>query len=126
VHTPGAGSTSAVGAGPMGVEFGSGTVELRFDDVDTLSWTDRTTGRSVYNLYRGDWDVLLAGGDYTQPPGGGADRWCSVTAGSQDDPYLPAAGAMVYYLATGVVDGLEGSLDPGSAGLERPNANPCE
>ncbi len=110
----------------MSVAFGSGTVDLRFDDEDTLSWTDRTTGRTEHHLYRGDWSTFLASGEYTQPPGGAAAQWCNVTAGSQDDPYLPAAGEMVYYLASGVTDGLEGSLDADSQRTERPNANPCE
>ncbi len=79
-----------------------------------------------FNLYRGDLQVLRTTGEYTQDPGAAAaDRLCGLGSASATDGFAPAAGEAVFYLVTGVAGGVEHSLGPDAAGIERPNGHPC-
>ncbi len=80
-----------------------------------------------FNLYRGDLSVLRASGLYTQDPAQSAQaaRFCGLTTGAHLDGHLPAAGEAVFYLVTGVAQGVEGWLGVDSLWRPRPNAFPC-
>ena len=99
---------------------------LHFTDLtpSTQAWQDDNVFFS-FNLYRADLATLRAGGPYTQPPGGNAAKFCVLPAASESDGYVPPPGEAVYYLVTGRSIAGENSLGENSAGIERPNANPC-
>ncbi len=67
-------------------------------------------------------------GLYTQVPGSNplAGRQCGlVLPFTADDLTLTVPGQAAFYLTTGVAAGVESSLGTNSAGIERPNTNPC-
>lgn len=84
-------------------------------------------GPTSWNVYEGDLNMLKATGVYTQVPGSNplAERHCGVTYTFVDDLDHPPAGKTVFSLVTGMQNGVEGSLGRDSAGMERPNGNPC-
>lgn len=98
------GSASAIGPAfaiarrpdPLAIALtGRGTV--RVDDA---------RARDLVQLYRSDWARFRATGEYTQDPAAvpSAARFCALvaTAGSAtvDDPFVPAPGALAFYLAS--------------------------
>jgi hypothetical protein len=101
-------------------------LRLTFVDASTLSWSDRLA-RSIFNLYRGDWDRLRSSGEYTQDPAHvpRAARWCRIEATTWTDATAPDAARMVFYLVAGISGEVEGSLGTRSDQAERANANPC-
>jgi len=96
------------------------------DDENYIEW-QAEIGPSSWNAYEGDLAVLKATGDYTQAPGSNplADRQCGLTDPFVQDLVVPTAGKIRFSLVTGVTGGVEGSLGTNSAGVPRPNANPC-
>ena len=89
------------------------------------SWQDDQVF-DAFHLYRGDLAVLRADGLYTQDPSGpNAARFCSLSAASSADAYVPPPGQAVFYLVSGVAAGVERSLGRDGEDNERPNANPC-
>jgi hypothetical protein len=103
-----------------------GRITLFFFNPDRLDW-DPETGFDFWNSYRGDLDVLRTTGVYTQQPGSNslALRACGLIDPYMDDPIPPAAGSAAFFLTTLVSGGIENSLGTDSAGLPRPNDNPC-
>jgi len=96
------------------------------DDKNYIEW-QAETGPSSWNAYEGDLAVLKSTGVYTQAPGSNplADRQCGLADTFVQDLVIPAAGKVRFSLVTGVTGGVEGSLGTNSAGVPRPNANPC-
>jgi hypothetical protein len=82
----------------------------------------------TYHVYRGDVSVLQNQGIYTQDPQQepNAARMCGTQTSPEDDPFVPPIGRVVFYLVTADNGLLEGSLGVDSAGVPRPNANPCQ
>jgi len=80
-----------------------------------------------WNVYEGDLGVLRSTGIYAQTPGSNpsARRSCHLTQSSVDGVPAPAVGSVSFALVTAVTAGVEGSLGTNSAGVTRPNANPC-
>ena len=101
-------------------------VYLYFDTGDWVDW-DNETGFDAWNCYRGDLELLIASGDYTQADGSNplATRLCGTAVPTMADPDNPAPSKAAFYLATGVIGVVEGSLGTTSDGLERPNDAPC-
>ena len=97
-------------------------------DPNTVTWSPvdpAVTG--VVNVYRGDLEALQRTGVYTQDPGtvAGADRFCHIDLSRLDDPFLPPAGKVVFYLTTSGQGNEETGLGTDSRGVERPNRRPC-
>ncbi len=80
-----------------------------------------------FNLYRGSLAVLRDGGLYTQDPALTPDaaRFCGLTGNYLEDPFVPGTGGSAFYLVTGTLAGVEGSLGTNSRGGQRPNDSPC-
>ncbi len=139
-------STASGEASAIGLSFAIG----RRPDPLAITLTGRATlrvddaeARDRVQLYRSDWARFLATGEYTQDPAAvpAAARFCSVpqAAGGVtiDDPYVPAPGALAFYLATaqrlhedGQVPGqkvplAETSLGQDAAAATRRNAHRC-
>ena len=71
----------------------------------------------------------MATGEYTQDPGvePAAALFCALSPVDVpvNDPYLPAPGEVVFYVASQGLGDWEGSLGETSAGLPRSNAGLC-
>jgi 5-methylthioadenosine/S-adenosylhomocysteine deaminase len=93
---------------------------------DAIEWQPEQ-GFDLWNAYSGDLAVLRATGVYTQAPGSNdlAGRDCGLATLQLVDLVEPAPGAAAFFLVTGVAGGVEGGLGTDSAGVPRPNANPC-
>jgi len=96
------------------------------DDKTSVSWQSET-GPTSWNLYIGDLAVLKSSGTYTQAPGSNAlaGRQCGLTQTFGDDFGIPTTSNGSFSLVTGVQGGTEGTLGANSAGVPRPNVNPC-
>ena len=81
----------------------------------------------VWNLYRGDLDLLKASGVYTQLPGSNplAEAACGMTATTWWDMTIPPSGSCAFYLIAGAPDGGQDDLGQNSDGASRPNDSPC-
>jgi hypothetical protein len=92
----------------------------------TLAW-QLENGFESFNIYRGDLAVLKATGVYTQDPSAVplAAQGCGTTEASLQDHVVPPLGEGLFYLLTGTHNGIESTLGTNSAGLTRPNTNPC-
>jgi hypothetical protein len=84
-------------------------------------------GFQAFNLYRGDLARLKATGEYTQDPAAVplAAHACGLTVASLDDPVALPVGRGVFYLVSGIANGVEGDLGTDSAGHPRTNSHPC-
>jgi hypothetical protein len=91
-----------------------------------LTW-QAELGSEFFNLYRGDLQTLRLSGVYTQTPGApdAAAIFCRLSVPSFTDSLEPEPGGAVFYLVTGIVDGIEGSLGLRSDGSERPRTLSC-
>jgi len=95
-------------------------------DDNYIEW-DEEQGFSSWNVYEGDLAVLRSGGSYTQVPVSNprADRHCAISDPWVEDFGDQAPGTAAFHLVTGVAGGVESSLGTNSAGVQRPNSNPC-
>ena len=91
----------------------------------TYEW-DEEEDFDIWNFYRGELSVLRQLGQYTQAPGSNplAWRWCGLTRTIVFDEEELPAGQTVFYLVTGVSEGIETDLGEGTNG-PRPNDPPC-
>ncbi len=106
-------------------DLDDGLIYILFHQNDYVEWQEET-GFTTWNSYRGDLAVLRSGGPYTQLPGSNslASRHCGLTDPWALDDVDPLPGKAAFFLTTGVFGG-ESSLGKNSAGVTRPNANPC-
>jgi hypothetical protein len=123
-HNPGQTDLDADVEGDV-CDLDDGTIYIRFDEPTYVEWQPEI-GYTSWNSYRGDLDVLRAGGPYTQLPGSNplAARQCGLTETRALDGTTPTAGQVAFFLTTGVF-GAESGLGTDSAGNTRPNVNPC-
>jgi len=110
-------------------DLDDGLIYVTIDQPDWIEWQDET-GFDVWNLYRGDLDVLKVTGVYTQETEGPgavelALRQCDVADSWFNDLDTVPAGKVAFYLATGDAAGVENSLGMNSAGVVRANTNAC-
>jgi len=103
-----------------------GLIYVLFSVPGEVAW-QAEQGFDAWNLYKGDLDVLKAGGPYTQVPGSNAlaARSCGLASPVSDDVGAPASGGTAFFLVAGVSGGLEGDLGTDSSGASRPNDQPC-
>jgi N-acetylneuraminic acid mutarotase len=107
-------------------DLNDGLILVTMPDQITLAW-QLENGFESFNIYRGDLAVLKATGIYTQDPTAVplATRRCGFAEGSAEDDVAPPPGRGVFYLLTGTHNGVESTLGTNSAGVTRPNTNPC-
>ena len=107
-------------------DLDDGMIHMSFETVYRLDWQEEL-GASVWNLYRGDLEVLRQTGEYTQLQDSNplARRDCGLLTSWIDDLMTPAAGRGAFYLTTQVDEGVESSMGQDSNGQQRANNNPC-
>jgi hypothetical protein len=107
-------------------DFDDGFIYVLFEETGRLSWQEEF-GFLTWNLYTGDLSVLRVAGAYSQVPGsnGLAGRECGLADPYWDATVVPGAGQAAFFLPAGVNGAGEGDLGNDSAGLPRPNTNPC-
>jgi hypothetical protein len=95
-------------------------------DSNRIEWQPES-GYTTWNRYRGSLAVLRATGQYTQAPGSNAlaAHDCGVSNPYVVDLNVSDPGEVAFNLVTGVRAGVESGLGVNSAGVPRPNANPC-
>ncbi|HEX6852581.1 MAG TPA: hypothetical protein VF139_14390 [Candidatus Polarisedimenticolaceae bacterium] len=103
-----------------------GRVALHLPSRGRVAW-DAERGVLAWNVYRGDLSVLVATGDYVQPPGSNplAARSCALATNAWDDPVSPAAGSVAFYLVGGRPGGPANGLGTDSAGNPRSESGGC-
>ncbi|HZI94929.1 MAG TPA: hypothetical protein VFE84_11845, partial [Patescibacteria group bacterium] len=99
-------------------------------DVDlpgavSVAWTQNGSAglqspQMAWNLYRGDIAILRATGIYTQVGLG-----CGLSRASYVDELSPPPGGAFFYLAAGLLSGIEGPLGFNSAGQPRQSTESC-
>jgi hypothetical protein len=82
-------------------------------------------GQTSWNVYEGDLAALRSNGLYTQAPGSNAqaDRHCGVIETSLIDLDTPPPGRTTFHLVASTSS--DNDLGTNSAGMPRPNDNPC-
>ena len=107
-------------------DLDDGVIWVYFAQSSYVEWQEET-GLTRWNVYRGDLDILKAGGDYTQFPdsNGLARRDCRLVDPFlfDEDPVPP--GLVAFYLTSGVSGVTEVGLGTDSWGQPRPNTNAC-
>ena len=93
---------------------------------DYLEW-QQEFGFGTFSMYKGSLAVLKSAGAYTQAPGSNplAAKVCNTASNSYPDAAAQSLGSAAFYLVTGKIGGVEGSLGTNSQGVARPNTNPC-
>ncbi|HZN04867.1 MAG TPA: putative metal-binding motif-containing protein, partial [Candidatus Polarisedimenticolia bacterium] len=112
-------------------DLNDGLILITVPALGTVTW-QQEAGYETFNWYYGDLAELRESGLYTQQ----YRRHCNLpmTTVVETDwpcgpgcyPSQPAPGAAVFFLITGVHNGVESSLGTDSSGVPRPNANPCQ
>ncbi|HYV85559.1 MAG TPA: MopE-related protein [Patescibacteria group bacterium] len=107
-------------------DLNDGLILIDFGDETSVEW-QQENGYESWNLYRGELGILKSTGVYTQDPATVpmAMHACGLFTPSMTDTLSPPRGQALFFLVTGVHNGVEGSLGTNSAGTERPNDNPC-
>jgi len=107
-------------------DLDDGLIYQTFQSSTFLGWQEET-GSDAWSLYRGDLDVLVSEGTYTQVVGSNptAARLCDLGAPFVSDGAVPDEGQTFHYLVAGVAAGAEGDLGADSDGIPRPNDAPC-
>ena len=95
-------------------------------EEDQVRWQEEF-GYTSWNAYRGDLDVLLGNGEYTQLPGANplAGQECGLDDAFWAGVGVPDPGKVALFLATGNNAQGESGLGVDSSGELRPNTNPC-
>jgi hypothetical protein len=107
-------------------DYDDGYVYMYFDATDWVRW-DQETGFDGWNCYRGDLDVMIATGVYTQSYGSNplAARLCGTGIPAMADSDIPPPSETAFYLAAGMIGTVEESLGTDSTGIDRTNDDPC-
>jgi len=104
-------------------DLDDGVIYLLFNEPHLVEWQEEV-GWWLWNVYRGDLQVLRESGIYTQEPGADetAAKFCGLEDAWLDEGWAPGPGQAVFYLITGVdaAGGAESDLGPG-----RVNTSPC-
>ena len=107
-------------------DLDDGVIYILFSDPTLVEWQEET-GFTEWNSYRGDLDVLKAGGPYTQDTAMVplAARICMTGGPSAADAVVLSPGQAVFFLTTGVSGAFETDLGTDSFGALRPHDNAC-
>jgi hypothetical protein len=107
-------------------DLDDGLILFGLIDGNEIRWQDEQ-GFDLWNLYRGDFETLVAKGLYTQDPGSNslAARWCGLDMPQLEDTQDPEPGQLAFYLVAGVTGGVESDLGTDGQGIPRPNQFPC-
>jgi hypothetical protein len=110
------------GAGKMDLLESAGALlklvtNVEMDAAGSMTWSPEPHSES-YNVYRGGLPGSL-------PASYGTCVASALNTPVYDDPNIPAPGSGSFYLATGLKDGIEGSLGFDSALVQRINGSPC-
>jgi hypothetical protein len=107
-------------------DLNDGLILITLRDTFFVEW-QREAMFDSFNEYRGDLAVLRGQGLYTQDPSTVplAIRNCGLTDAFVMDGADPGLDEAVFYLVTGVRNGVETDLGTNSSGDIRTNANPC-
>jgi hypothetical protein len=107
-------------------DLDDGLIYVFPEDPAYVDWQDED-GATAWSAYMGDLGTLKATGAYTQAPGSNpvAARYCELDQPWVSDYGLPPSGTTRFVLVTDFTAGQEGSLGANSAGIERPNTQPC-
>jgi len=107
-------------------DLDDGLIYIFFSDPNLVQWQDEA-GFTKWNSYRGDLDVLKAGGPYTQDTATVplAARTCRTARTAVDDLPVLSPGQSVFFLSTGRAGVSESDLGTDSSGALRPNDNSC-
>ena len=127
VFDPNTGQTDTDGDGEGDAcDPDDGLTSLSFSDPGFLDLNAEWTV-DAYNVYRGDLELALESGTFTQEPGSNpaASQTCLLTSPFLADPFIPMPGQVAFYLATTVTNGEESELGAGTI-VERSNGVPCE
>lgn len=124
-HNPGQSDLNADGEGDH-CDTDDGLIYIRWQPLQFVEW-QQEAGFDAWNLYRGDLEVLVNTGVYTQASASNplALRECGLHQTSWQDDATPEPGHCAMYLVTGTTGEVEGGLGSDSSGTERPNTNPC-
>jgi N-acetylneuraminic acid mutarotase len=107
-------------------DLNDGLIYIRFNGPGLVEW-QQESGFTTWNSYRGSLAALRSSGVYTQAPGSNplAQRDCGLASPSDAEAVVPGAGEVAFWLVTGTNGGVESNLGTNSAGVPRPNTNPC-
>jgi len=107
-------------------DLNDGMIYIMFSDPALVEW-QAETGSTEWNSYRGDLDVLRAGGPYTQDTAMVplAARTCTMGSLSIADAVVLSPGQGAFFLTTGGSGASETDLGTDSSGVLRPNDNSC-
>ncbi len=107
-------------------DLDDGTVYAWWSSRSQLTWAPEY-GFSYWCVYRGDLAELKRSGSFTQSPGSNplAARFCDLAVIPLTDAVVPAPGTTAFYLAGGRPGSYSTELGLDSAGVVRPNTNPC-
>jgi hypothetical protein len=107
-------------------DLDDGLIFILIPGHELITW-QAEQGYTQWNAYRGDLTILRDTGEYTQAPGSNdlADQACGLGTTQVGDTGAPFPGSTAFYLVTGLAGGVESSLGKDSAGVVRPNDNPC-
>jgi hypothetical protein len=107
-------------------DLDDGTVYVVWDSRSQLTWA-QDDGDTYWCVYRGDLAELKRSHTYTQSLGQFplAGRFCDLATPALNDAAIPGPGAVSFYLAGGRPSSYSMELGLDSAGVVRPNTNPC-
>jgi hypothetical protein len=107
-------------------DLDDGLIYTYFDTPDYVNWQIET-GFGRWNSYKGDLDVLIDEGIYTQLPGSNplARQMCGLAANFARDVGVLDSGKTAFFLTTGEAGWLESGLGRDGQDVERPNNHPC-
>jgi hypothetical protein len=107
-------------------DLDDGMIYMSWSTASKIAWTPEA-GYATWCVYRGDLAELRRSGTYTQTLGSNplAASFCGLAATSISDAVKPAVGMAAFYLASGRPGPSSAELGLDSAGVIRPNGNPC-
>ena len=107
-------------------DLDDGLIFTFFNNPALVEWHEEVD-LTRWNSYRGDLDVLKAGGPYTQDPAlvPLATQICRLRDPQADALVALSPGQSVFFLTTGFSGISETDLGTDSFGVLRPNENPC-
>jgi hypothetical protein len=108
-------------------DLDDGEIYIHFESAGFIHWQNEA-GFDVWNLYKGDLDVLKSEGTYTQVPGSNplAERQCHLTYNFAEDSSAGlSSGKVAFFLVNGYTGSIQNELGYDSGLSLRPNTYPC-